>query len=178
IGAYWLSADQTTAGTGGVAGGTGIWFLQRAQDAWQVVPVVQGTIGFSNAYIPAQPGPIINAYAYSATASVQDKLASELCSAIEGVGDETMPIHSLLGGLDDLNSSAPRSLYRRLANASSTDQRVYGLSGLIRSGDSSALTAAAQIAYAVTGRRPEGVLLLSVREYLRPTDPASANAVG
>jgi hypothetical protein len=133
----------------------------------------------SNIYISAQLGPIVSAYAYSATASVDDKLASEICSALEGVSGVSLPTYALLsGGIDELNSSVPQLFYQRLASSASTEQQVFGLSGRIRSGDTSALTAAAQIASAVTGGQAQGVLLLSVREYLRPTDPTSVNAVG
>src|SRR6185437_14454966 len=126
-----------------------------------------------------QLGPIVSAYAYSATASVDDKLASEICSALEGVSGVSLPMYALLsGGIDELNSSVPQLFYQRLASSASTEQQVFGLSGRIRSGDTAALTAAAQIASAVTGGQAQGVLLLSVREYLRPTDPTSVKAVG
>lgn len=181
ISATWSSGNQATAASVGSknVGGTGIWFLQRSSGPWQVVPVLQGTMQLSNIYISAQLGPIVSAYAYSATASVDDKLASEICSALEDVTGVTLPMYALLsGGIDELNSSVPRLFYQRLASSASTEQQVFGLSGLIRSGDTSALTAAAQIASAVAGGQPQGVLLLSVREYLRPTDPTSVNAVG
>jgi hypothetical protein len=181
ISATWPSGNQATAASVGSknAGGTGIWFLQRSSGPWQVVPVLQGTMQLSNIYISAQLGPIVSAYAYSATASVDDKLASEICSALEGVSGVSLPTYALLsGGIDELNSSVPQLFYQRLASSASTEQQVFGLSGRIRSGDTSALTAAAQIASAVTGGQAQGVLLLSVREYLRPTDPTSVNAVG
>ncbi len=184
ISAYWLSGTQAAAATVGSnnAGGTGIWFFQRTSGPWQVVPVVQGTTRLSDIYIAAQLGAIISAYAYSATASGDDKLASEICSAIEGVigvRGISLEMYALLsGGIDELNSSVPQLLYHRLASSASTEQQILGLSGLIRSGDSLALTAAAQVASAVTGGPAEGVLLLSVREYLRPTDSASVTAIG
>ena len=181
ISATWRSGNQAAAASVGSknVGGTGIWFLQHSSGPWQVVPVLQGTMRLSNIYIPAQLGPIVSSYAYSATASVDDKLASELCSALEGVTGVSLPMYALLsGGIDELNSSVPRLFYQRLASSGSTEQQVFGLSGLIRSGDTSALTAAAQIASAVTGSQAQGVLLFSVREYLRPTDPTSVNAVG
>ena len=180
----WLSGTQAAAATVGSnnAGGTGIWFFQRTSGPWQVVPVVQGTTRLSDIYIAAQLGAIISAYAYSATASGDDKLASEICSAIEGVigvRGISLEMYALLsGGIDELNSSVPQLLYHRLASSASTEQQILGLSGLIRSGDSLALTAAAQVASAVTGGPAEGVLLLSVREYLRPTDSASVTAIG
>jgi hypothetical protein len=181
ISATWPSGNQATAASVGSknVGGTGIWFLQHSSGPWQVVPVLQGTMRLSNIYISAQLGPIVSAYAYSATASVDDKLASEICSALEGVTGVSLPMYALLsGGIDELNSSVPQLFYQRLASSASTEQQVFGLSGLIRSGDTSALTAAAQIASAVTGSQAQGVLLFSVREYLRPTDPTSVNAVG
>jgi hypothetical protein len=181
ISATWPTGNQAAAASVGSknVGATGIWFLQRSSGPWQVVPVLQGTMRLSNIYIPAQLGPIVSAYAYSATASVNDKLASEICSALEGVTGVSLPMYALLsGGIDELNSSVPQLFYQRLASSGSTEQQVFGLSGLIRSGDTSALTAAAQIASAVTGSQAQGVLLFSVREYLRPTDPTSVNAVG
>lgn len=181
ISVTWPSGNQATAASVGSknVGGTGIWFLQRSSGPWQVVPVVQGTMQLSNIYISAQLGPIVSAYAYSATASVDDKLASEICSALEGVSGVSLPMYALLsGGIDELNSSVPQLFYQRLASSASTEQQVFGLSGRIRSGDTAALTAAAQIASAVTGGQAQGVLLLSVREYLRPTDPTSVKAVG
>jgi hypothetical protein len=181
IGAYWLSVNQPATGSvgGKDIGSPGIWFLRRTSGPWQVVPLVQGSMQLSNIYIPSPPGPVLSAYAYSASASLDDKLASEMCSAIEGVGGDSLQMYALLiGGVDELNSSVPHLFYRRLVNSSSTEKQVFGLSGLIRSGDSSALTAAAQIASTVTGRHAEGALLLSVREYLRPTDPTSVIAVG
>ena len=183
ISATWLGGNQATAASVGSknVGVTGIWFLQPSSGPWQVVPVVQGTMQLSNIYISAQLGPIVSAYAYSATASVDDKLASEICSALEGVSGVGLPmyVYALLsGGIDELNSSMPQLFYQRLASSALTEQQVFGLSGRIRSGDTSALTAAAQIASAVTGGQAQGVLLLSVQEYLRPTDSTSVNAVG
>jgi len=181
IGAYWLSGNQGTAGSGGSGdvGSTGIWFLQRTPGAWRVVPVVQGTMQLSNIYVPAPPGPVVSAYAYSAPASVDDKLASEICSAAESATSYSLQSYALLsGGIDELKSSIPQVFYRRLVNSSSAEQRILGLSGLIRSGDASALTAAAKIASMVAGRPAEGVLLLSLREHFRAIDPASVMAVG
>lgn len=181
ISATWTSGNQASAANVGSmnVGGTGIWFLQQSSGPWKVVPVLQGTMRLSNIYIPAQLSPIVSAYAYSATASVDDKLASEICSALEGVTGVTLPMYALLsGGIDELNSSVPQLFYQRLASSGSTEQQVFGLSGLIRSGDTSALTAAAQIASAVTGSQAEGVLLVSIQEYLRPTDSTSLTAVG
>lgn len=82
ISATWPGGNQATAASVGSknVGGAGIWFLQRSSGPWQVVPVLQGTMQLSNIYISAQLGPIVSAYAYSATASVDDCLVGGLMS--------------------------------------------------------------------------------------------------
>ena len=65
------------------AGGTGIWFLKSAASGWSLLPVAQGSATFDMTYLPAPMTPLPGIYAYSATAPVQDRLASELAAAIE-----------------------------------------------------------------------------------------------
>lgn len=181
IAAYWASGNQRATGNGrtGDVGGSGIWFLQRTSSAWRVIPTLQGALQLSDVYFSAPPGPIVKAYSYSQAASVKDKLASELCSASESDKGFTIQMYGLLsGGLDKLKSSVPQVFYRRMANSSSAEQRILGLSGLIRSGNASAVTAAAQTVSTVKGHPAEGVLLLSIRVYFRATDADSVEAVG
>lgn len=181
IGVYWATGNQGTTGNGttGDLGGTGIWFLQRTSGAWRLLPAVQGTMQLSKAYFPTPVGPIVNAYAYSPTASIQDKLASEICAASEGDSPYSLQLYALFsGGIDELKSSIPQIFYRRMVSAPSPEQRIVGLSGLIRSGDASSVATAAQIVSTVAGRPAEGILLLSMREYFRATAPDSVAAVG
>ncbi|HEX5431004.1 MAG TPA: HEAT repeat domain-containing protein, partial [Bryobacteraceae bacterium] len=178
--AFWESGGQPPAGSGASIRGSGIWFLQRMVSAWRVIPVTQETMDFGRTYFPASSGTILSAYAYTQGASVEDKLASEISSAIESGSAFVPQFDSAMAGglLDELKSPVLAVLYRRLANSASTDQRLLGLSGLIRAQDASALADAARLAATVRNDPAEGVLLLSVQIYFRATDPSAVSALG
>jgi hypothetical protein len=125
-------------------GGTGILFLQRSTSGWSLLPVMQGATPFEMTYFPAPASPIPSIYAYSTTASLNDKLASELSAAIESLNGNYNPeLYGLFSGeLDQLNSPVIQVLYQRLSTAASVQQQILGLSGLIRSGSGGALASA------------------------------------
>lgn len=177
----WAGAGRDAAqavGTGGVAG-AGIWFIQASPVGWNLLPVVQGDIPLAMTYIPAQPGPILGAYAYDSTAGLSDKVAAEVSSAIEsGAGGYNFELSALENGLlDQLNSRYTQVLYSRMSTSALTPQQVLGLSGLIRGGSAAALLAAVQPSFAANATRG-GILLLSIRDYFRSTDPTTTTALG
>jgi hypothetical protein len=177
IQALWANG-LATAGGGSQPGG--VWFLLRSSQGWNVIPVVQGAIDLSMTYYPSASGPILNAYSYDEHAAVRDKLAAEICSGIEVSESSALQSKFLFdsGLLDDLKSPAISLLYKRLAASIHTDMRLFGLSGLIRQGDATALESAAQTASTDQSSAAEGVLLTSIRVWFRNTDPKAVAVLG
>ena len=163
----------------GIANGHGLWFLKRSTDGWSILPVQSGWAQFKDVFIPIPTGPVPDAYAYDPAASVPDKVASEISAAIEGVpGLGLMPgLHA--GLLDQLDSPVIQVLYRRLAASSSIQQKILGLSGLIRSGNTSALNSAIEAAPELSSSSVErGILLLSIHDGFRASDANSVVILG
>jgi hypothetical protein len=161
--------------------GTGLWFLQHSAPGWVLMPIFVGDVPFESTFIPVPATPILAAYAYDSTASLADKVASEISSAIESAGGAySLQLYALQRGLlDQLQSPVVTLLYQRLSNSTSTQQRILGLSGLVRGGNATALTAAGQLAPNLSSYPPEsGILISSVRDYYRSTDSTSVVAVG
>ena len=171
---------SSNVGTG--ATGTGLWFLEQSPTGWTLMPVVQGNVPLSMAYFPtSSAGSITGAYAYGATASTADKLASEICFAIEsssGAGDfQLASLH--YGILEELNSPVVGVMYQRMSTSDIPQHRALGLAGLIRLGNSDALTSASKAAADFASYPAEnGILLLNIRDQFRATDGASVNALG
>jgi hypothetical protein len=159
---------------------SGIWFLQGTTGAWHLMPVMQGSIDFGRVYFPAPSGPIASPYAYGQTASLDDKLASEMASAIEGSTAFVEQFYAAMEGglLDELKSPVLALLYQRLANSTAADRALLGLAGLIRQQNGSVLAGAARAPSSLPNDPAVGILLQSVRDYFRATDPASVAALG
>jgi hypothetical protein len=162
-----------------VASSGALWFLQRSSGGWAVLPVASGASA-SHAFLPVPGGPLLPAYAYQSSAPLLDKLASELCSAIEGADGGEPQLASLhLGLLDQLGSSVVALLYQRMATSSSLKQQILGLAGQVRGGSSSALASAAQLASSASAPSLEtGVLLWSIQNEFRAADANSAAVLG
>lgn len=113
-------------------------------------------------------------------ASLTDKVVSEVCSAIESSTDYNLQLYALQsGGMEQLQSPLVTLLYGRLSNSASTQQRILGLSGLIRRGSNTALVAAAQAASTFgTYKIENGILLQSIRGNFRAADATSITTLG
>jgi hypothetical protein len=160
--------------------GTGLWFLRNAANGWVLLPVSDGYLQVSDTFIPTPVGPISTPYSYGSAATAVDKVAAELCAAVEaadGGGTDFYTLH--LGLLDQLGSPVIQVLYRRMATSSSPKQKILGLSGLIRAGSAAALTSVAS-SDSLLGQYPieEGVLLGSIRNTFRAADPVSISVLG
>jgi len=144
----WLGGPPSgvSAGTPINAAGSGLWFVRRSESGWTLVPVLQGSVPLAMTFFPGPVGPIASAYAYDASASLTDMIASEIGAAIEaGGGSYNLQLYSLQDGLlDQLQSPVLTVLYQRLSNSNSVPQQLLGLGGLIREGSSAALVAASQ----------------------------------
>jgi hypothetical protein len=163
------------------ATGSGLWFLQNSSSAWLLLPAVQGSAQLNMAFFPESAGPILSVYAYSPAAALSDKIASEICSAVEGAnGSLLLQFYGLQSGLlDQLNSPVIVLHYQRMSTSGSAQQQILGLSGLIREGNGTALAAAAQAASAFEPYPAEnGILLRSIRDYFRAADASSIATVG
>ena len=162
--------------------GSGLWFLQHSVSVWLLLPVVQGSAQLNMAFFPESAGPILSVYAYSPAAALSDKIASEICSAVEGAnGSLPLQFYGLQNGLlDQLNSPVIVLHYQqRMSTSSSAQQQILGLSGLIREGNGTALAAAAQAASAFEAYPAEnGILLRSIRDYFRAADAGSIATLG
>ncbi len=176
-----LGANGTSASSTPPAE-TGLWFLERSSSrGWLLLPVMQGGIPLNNTFFPNASGAIPSAYAYSSTASLSDKVASELSAAIENAqNDSNLPLHNLhYGILDALNSPVISLLYQHLSASDSVQQQILGLSGLIRAGNSLALkTASASTAQYEAYPIQYGVLLWSIQELFRASDVGSISILG
>ncbi len=131
-------------------------------------------------FYPAPTGPILSVYAYADTASVTDKAAAELSSAIEsangGSTDDTdlsgifIEIQSR-GGLEELKSPVLQLLYRRMSTSDNLYEAMMGVSGLLRQGDATALALALALAPKIeTDPRRYDALPPTIRTFFRPTD--------
>ncbi len=176
----WQTGGQFPGGSSAGLDGSGIWFLQGTTGAWRLMPVTQGAMDFARVYFPGPSGPIASPYAYSQTASLGDKLASEMASAIEGSTTFVQQFDAAMAGglLDELKSPVLALLYQRLANSASAQKALLGMAGLIRQQDGSTLAAAARASSSLPNDPGVGVLLLSIRVFFRATDPASVGALG
>ena len=159
--------------------GTGLWFLEHSSSGWLLLPVMTGGISLNDCYFPVPTGPIAPAYAYSPTAGLSDKITSELAAALEADHPRSMPLDFLNYSLDELGSPVAGILYQRLSASASVSQRFMGLSGLIRQGSASALSAASSLASQFASFPQEtGVLLNAIRNDFRPTDANSVAVLG
>jgi hypothetical protein len=183
IAAYWAGENLGMRGAGATTtpAGTGIWFLRQSSTGWLLIPVTQGSLDLSQTFFPAPSGAVLGAYAYSPAASLSDRVASEIASAIEGAGGaHNRQLYALEGGmLDQLQSPVLGVFYRRMSASPLTQQRILGLSGLIRGGDAAALASAAQAASTLERYPNESAVLLgSIRDLFRPADPNSIAVLG
>lgn len=175
------TANAAAAGTPSAASGTGLWFLQRLANNWVLLPVTQGSVPFNLTFFPTSAAPILSTYAYGPSAMLSDKVASEVCAAIEAAGG-TFPMQFVQlhnGLLDQLNSSVVTRYYQRMSNSASVQQQILGLSGLIRSGSDAALATVAQARSGFAAYPVEnGILLQSIRDYFRAADANSITTLG
>lgn len=157
--------------------GFGIWFLRRLEDRWQVIPVLGAT--FEDIYFAVPSGPISLAYAYDSSASPHERLVAEISNAIESrtipARLRTLLFSALLEGLD---SPILKILYDRLASSPSVDDRLFGLSALIRTGDGAALEPAVQYRDELPDHPAATVLLMSIRDFFRESDSGSVQTLG
>jgi hypothetical protein len=170
-------------GIGSAVEGSGIWFLKNSPSAWALLPVGTGFAATYEVFFPAPAGPILSAYAYQPTASITDKVAAELGSAIEsasGGGTElNLFFQQSTGLLDQLNSPMIDLLYQRMSASALPQEAIMGFSGLIRQGRGVALGPALALAPQL-GKYPHqtNVMLSSIRASFRATDPPSVMALG
>jgi hypothetical protein len=169
------------ADTENSAAGTGLWFLRSSPGGWVLIPVVGGDVSMDMAYFPEPSGALPSAYAYTASAPLGDRVASEICAALESLGGAyNFQLYKLLEGqLDGLSAAVVPGFYQRMASSGVQAQQIIGLSGQIRSGNLSALAAAAQDASSFAAVKVEdGILNMAIRDQLRPADPATLAVLG
>jgi hypothetical protein len=123
----WRNADLptlTAAGSPPTITGYGLWFLRSSPTGWALLPWLP-PIGL---FIPELAGPIISVYNYSPSASLADKIASEVSNAIEGANGAHIPELAVLhdGLLEELKSPAIQTLYQRLSISPSAAQQELG----------------------------------------------------
>jgi hypothetical protein len=174
------SSGMIAPGTQFPVAGNGLWFLQRSSDGWLLQPVLQGAVSPDDTFFPTPSGPILAAYAYQPTASLSDRVASELSAAIESDTVSSTQLRFLHHGiLDELNSPVVRLLYQRMSTSGSAQHRILGLSGLIRGESVTALRSAVSAASEFEGYPMEnGELLSSIQEQFRATDANSVGVLG
>jgi hypothetical protein len=159
----------------------GLWFLKRSGNAaaWRLLPVLQGHGLFTDVFFPVAPGAIAAAYSYTPEAPVHDKLASELCAALENAdGGAAIYPEMYRGFLDQLQSPVVEAFYRRMAASNIPSRRILGLGGLVGNGDSSALSSATKITGLDQHPTEASVLLHSIRYSFRATDANSVAVLG
>ena len=181
ISVKWPAMAAVTQRTAGSATGTGLWFLLQSSGGLVLMPVVDGDVPMEMTFFPEPSGPVLAAYNYGPTAALPDKVASELCSAIESLQSAfNFQLYVLLqGDLDRLGSSVVAQFYPRLMNSGVTAQQVLGASGLIRAGSTSALAVAAQSAALFsTAPHEYGILLQAVRDSCRMSDATTVSVLG
>jgi hypothetical protein len=170
IPANWVSNESA-----GAANGHGLWFLKESAGGWRVLPLQSGFATFRDTFIPMQTGALPDPYAYDSSASLYDKVASEISAAIESGAERGIWANLL----DQINSPVIQMLYRRMSVSSSGSQKMFGLSGLIRRGDPEAISAAIEAIPAVSTSSLEyGTLLQSIRNEFRSADPKSVATLG
>jgi hypothetical protein len=157
----------------------GLWFLQGSSETWSLMPVLQGAASLSDTCYPVPSGPITGIYSYGATASLADKIVSELAAAVEANNGYNTQLTALNYLMDQLDSPISRVFYQHMSTSPIVQHRVVGLSGLIRAGDLSALTSSASAAQEFEGYPLEdGILLNSIQYEFRTTDATSVAVLG
>lgn len=182
---YWTSGEPRTGGarngSTSPASGSGLWFLKQGSGPWLLLPVIQGQVQVGMTYFPTGASPVLSAYVYSAAAPTVDKVASELCSAIEASPDGfgfVLP-GPMYAGLDELQSPVVALFYQRMAGSASVRQRIVGLGGLIRQGNEPALEAAVRGIPSFGAYILEtGILEQSIRNQFRAMDLKSITTLG
>lgn len=120
-------------------GNYGLWFLAKADGGlWTLLGVLQGQYPFEFAYFPVPKGVPTIATA-SPPATVSDRIAVELASALEVYTDYSQ-LSQLASGLLGIGDSAVTlSLYQTLRTSTDPSLKFVGVSGLLRSNDISVL---------------------------------------
>jgi len=146
---------------------------------WALLPALRGGALFSDTYIPEVPGAILSPYAYNQSANLSDKVASEISAALEAANGGGAGLSGLYSLLDGLHSPVIQLLYSRMSASPSPNQKILGLSGLIRGGSVAALSASLDAAPTLSAYPFEaGVLLSSIRDEFRSTDSTSIEILG
>jgi len=158
----------------------GIWFLRNSSDVRSVMPVWTGNGRITWTFIPQPAGPLPAAYSYSSDTALTDRVAAEVCFAIENAAGSDPPVRMLQGPpLNALNSGFVPTLYQRLSASTLTEQYITGLGGQIEEGSASALTAAISSAASFANYPTQIEFLLSgISNNFRNADPASAAILG
>lgn len=179
----WSNKASGTANTRNetTAAGSGLWFIQLSSAGWVLIPVVDGDVPFNMTFFPAPASAVLSAYSYTASTSLGDKIASEVCSASESLaGAYNFQLYALQPAiLDQLGSQVVAVYYQRMASSSLMQQQILGLSGLIRGGNATALSASMQAAAAFgTYTRENGILQQSIRDQFRTGDSGAIAVLG
>ncbi len=175
IPANWPSNDPAIAVYGNC-----LWFLKQSVGGWRVLPLGSGFATFKDTFVPMPAGALPGAYAYNAaTAPLSDRVASEISVAVESGNGLALLSGVHHGWLEELNSPVVQVLYRRMSASNSMQQKILGLSGLIRGGDTTALNSAIEGAPGFSNSRLEyGILLSSIRAEFRASDARSVFILG
>ena len=182
ITALWTPASTPSAQAAMQGVQVGLWYFGGSVSGLKLLPAFQGDVPLSLTYFPLSTGPVLSNYSYAPTAAVSDKVAAELASGIESSAVTAFTIQLAAfarGAMDVLGSSYTTVLYQRLSESTSAAQQIIGISGLVRAGNASALTAAIQN-QSVFASVPQlnAILLSTVRNEFRPAGLASIVVLG
>jgi hypothetical protein len=151
----------------------GIWFLRKTDaGSWECIPA--GDTGnaqfFPNLSLPVSQGTLPAQLAYDAgTTALADQIVLETAAGTPR-NDWTVVLN-VAGGMD---SPGALRAFRYLASQAA-NQRVLGLAGLIRAGDTGGLLSAEDISGQLTNNTP---FIASSVEDFRSTDPTGIAALG
>ncbi len=158
----------------------GLWFLRELTSGrWKALPTVLGSALFMDAFFSIPVGPIVNAFSYSPTAPVIDKVISELGAATEQQ-NASAPGGSfrVLAGLQGVKSPLIASMYQRFSESASPNLRALGLAGLLRLGETAALSRAETELPNLSKTKEFQNIVVSVCSYFRNPDPSAVAILG
>jgi hypothetical protein len=117
-------------------------------------------------------------FTYSPSASLTDRVASELAASVAAHPDDSVRWPWKFGWLETLPSPVILALYSRFAQAPSTPQKLLGLAGLIRRGDAKAVIRLEQAGSSFANDPNKWILEQSLQIYYRNTAKPGVDALG
>lgn len=155
----------------------GIWFLRKAGNGgWDCIPA--GATGnatfFPDLSLPVSVSSLPEALQYDAnTTALADKIVLEMAGGIPRANST-----AILGVVSDMNTPGVLQVFRYLATSQSMDQKLVGLTGLVRCGEAGGLLSVEALSGSLEDGIPGADMMASAIALFRNTDPVGVASLG